>query len=226
MAWPTTAAELEEEQRLLGALISPLWEPDYGRLTIGACFVCFQRGLSGPGIAGEPAWAAAVNMVTSRVESQIVVEGAAGAPYDVGLLGLREGQLLESAVRALPSRPDVLLVNATGRDHPRRCGLAYHLGNYLEMPTVGVTHRPLCANGDWPADEAEATAPLIMDDTVVGFWIRSRQGTRPLAVHAGWRTSPEVARQIFLQAMVDWRIPEPLRLARQLARLARQAASK
>jgi deoxyribonuclease V len=225
MEWPTTPAELEQKQRELGALIPTAWEPGPGHLAIGGCFVCFQRGVSGAGAAGEPAWAAAVVMIGSRVEAQAVVEGVAGASYEAGLLALREGPLLESAVRALPTLPDVLLVDATGRDHPRRCGLAFQLGAVLAMPTVGVTHRPLCAGGAWPVDELGAAAPLTLDDSVVGFWVVSKQGTRPLAVHAAWRTSPEVARDVFLRAVAGARTPEPLRRARQLARQARHAAT-
>jgi len=59
------------------------------------------------------------------------------------LLALREGPLLEAAVRALDERPDA----ATGRDHPRRAGLAVQLGTLLELPTIGVSHRPLLATG-------------------------------------------------------------------------------
>src|SRR4029453_17576075 len=86
--------------------------------------------------------------------------GRAGPPYEPGLLALREGALLEGAVRALGHPPDVLLVDATGRDHPRRAGLALHLGAMLELPTIGVTHRLLAAEGGWPADERGARSPL------------------------------------------------------------------
>ncbi len=123
-----------------------------------------------------------------------MVEGAAGAPYEPGLLALREGPLLEAAVRSLAEPPQVLLVNATGRDHPRRAGLALHLGSLLELPTVGVTHRPLLAMGEWPSDEAAARAPLRAAGELVGYWLRTKRGTRPLAVHAAWQTDPETAR--------------------------------
>jgi deoxyribonuclease V len=92
------------------------------------------------------------------------------------------------------------------------------------MPTVGVTHRLLRASGAWPQDEVGASAPITLDGSLVGFWVRPQTGTRPLAVHAAWRTSPEVARQVFLRATAHNRTPEPLRRARQLARLARGAA--
>jgi deoxyribonuclease V len=151
------------------------------------------------------------------------VVGPAGAPYLPGLLALRSGPLLEAAVRALLVRPDVLLVDATGADHPRRAGLAMHLGAVLDTATVGVTHRPLLATGDWPADEAGAMSPLLLDGVLVGFWVRTRARRRPLAVHAGWRTDAHAAARIVL-ATARVRTPEPLRQARRLARTARTAA--
>jgi deoxyribonuclease V len=225
-SWPTTAVELEQEQLRLGELAPEPWQPGSGELAIGGCFVCFQRGASGAGAAGEPAWASAVIMVGSRVEAEATIGGAAGAPYEPGLLALRQGALLESAVRALPGLPEVLLVDATGRDHPRRCGLALHLGAALGVPTVGVTHRPLDGVGAWPPDEAGRSSPLMLDGSVVGFWVRSRKGTRPLVAHSAWRTSADVAREILLRAVLYDRTPEPLRRARQVARLARQAAGQ
>ena len=82
-----------------------------------------------------------------RLLAGVASSGPAGGPYLPALLALREGPLLEQAVRALPIAPEVLVVNATGRDHPRRAGLALHLGAVLGVPTVGVTTRPLVAEG-------------------------------------------------------------------------------
>jgi deoxyribonuclease V len=150
-----------------------------------------------------------------------VVTGKAAAAYVPGSLALREGALLEAAVRALAALPDVLLVDATGRDHPNRCGLALHLGAVLGVPTVGVTHRPLAARGQWPQDEGGATSPLVLGGERVGYWVRTRRGTRPLAVHAAWRTGPDTAVEVVLGAIAGARTPEPLRRAREAARRAR-----
>ena len=87
----------------------------------------------------------------------------------------------------------MLLVDATGRDHPRLAGLALHLGAELELPTVGVTHRPLLAGARWPADRRGATSPLRIGDEVVACWLRTRPGERPLAVHPGWRVDLDTA---------------------------------
>jgi deoxyribonuclease V len=159
MKWPRTREELIEEQRRLAALDPPLWRFEPGA-RIGGVFVCFARGSSGRGRAGERAWAAA-----RAGGSAAVVSGQAGAPYESGLLALREGALLEAAVCGLPGPPDVLLVDATGRDHPRRAGLALHLGALLDVATIGVTHRPLVAEGNWPPDERGADSPVARSGT-------------------------------------------------------------
>jgi deoxyribonuclease V len=219
MEWPSSAEELDAAQRELAALSPPAWH-GHGELT-GACFVCFPRNLVGPGTAGDPAHAAAVLTRRRKVVAERVVAGSAGARYRPGLLALREGPLLEAAVRSLPRAPDVLLVNATGRDHPRRAGLALHLGAVLDVPTVGVTDRLLIATGDVPGDARAATAPVVLDGDVVGFWVRSRAGTKPIAVHAAWRTDADVAVATVMAALRRARTPEPLRRARRIARLAR-----
>jgi len=172
----------------LGGLRPPSWHPEGDGLSAAGCFVVFPRGRSGPGTDGDPATAAAV----------IVRYGRAGAPYAPGLLYLREGQVLEEVVRQLPDRPDVLVVNGTGRDHPRHAGMAMQLGYLLDLPTVGVTHRPLRAEGSWPDDERGRISPLTHGEQLVGYWVRTGDGARPLAAHAGWRTSPETAAEVVL----------------------------
>jgi deoxyribonuclease V len=219
MHWATTADELIACQEELWAARPAPWTPP-STCGIGGCFVCFPRGQSGRGDRGDRAWAAAAR-VRDGVPAVAVVERHAGAPYVPGLLALREGPLLEAAVRALPAAPDVLLVDATGRDHPRHAGLATMLGAVLDLPTVGVTHRPLAAQGAWPAEERGATAPLLLDGEVVGAWLRVRARSRPLAVHPAWRTELDVAVAVVLAATKRARTPEPLRLARTAARRAR-----
>jgi len=231
--WPTTAEELRAAQRDLAATTPPAWHPPPGHppprhppdaLLVAGCFVCFPRAYTGTGAAGDPAWAAVALLRGRRRVAGHVVAGTAAAPYEPGLLALREGALLEAAVRGLPRRPDVLLVNATGRDHPLGCGLAVQLGAVLDLPSVGVTHRPLLAEGEWPADSYGATSPLWLDGEVVGSWVRTRRGTRPLAAHAGWRTDAPVAAETVLACWCHRRTPQPLREARRLAREARAQA--
>jgi deoxyribonuclease V len=223
-AWPGSAEALAREQERLAAAAPEPWRPPEPGPLVAACFVCFPRGLAGEGAAGDRAWAAAAAARGRRVVAVAAVTGAAGAPYAAGLLALREGPLLERAVRALRHRPDLLMVNATGRDHPRRAGLALHLGAVLDLPSVGITHRPLLAQGAPPADEPGATSALMLDGDAVALWVRVRPGARPLVAHAGWRTDPQDAAAVLLAASAGSRAPEPLRQARRAARLARARA--
>jgi deoxyribonuclease V len=106
--------------------------------------VCLPHGLTGRGSAQDPAWAAAVVMPEGEVVDQRVITGAAGATYVPGLLALRIGPLMSRAMRGLATRPDVLWVDATGRDHPRGAGVALHLGAELGTPAPCA---PSCPRG-------------------------------------------------------------------------------
>ena len=223
--WPTSPQQLKLCQRQLGVASPAPWRPHRGTLAVGACVVCFARGQGGPGAPGDRAWAAACVLCGRELVAAVTVLGVPGAAYVPGLLGLREGPSLEVAVRALGLRPDVLLVDATGRDHPRRAGLALQLGSILDLPTVGVTHRPLLASGAWPEDRPGATSPLLLDGELVGMWLRTRSGARPVAVHSGWRTDVDAAVKTVQRAAGGHRTPEPLRVARMLARTARAGRS-
>jgi deoxyribonuclease V len=196
------------------------WQPPATVLRIGACFVCFER-VHGADAAGDRGFAGAAVTHRRQLLAGVSVSGLAGGPYLPTLLALREGPLLERAVRALPIAPEVLVVNATGRDHPRRAGLALHLGAVLGLPTVGVTTRPLLAQGAWPADHRGATARLLLGGEVVGYWVRTRPGAKPVAVHAGWQTDAQDAVQVVLAATRRARTPEPLHRARTLGRTRR-----
>lgn len=185
---------------------APIWRPA-DRLLVGAVYAVPERGLQGSGAAGDRAWVAAVTMDGARIVDAAIVEGRFGAPYEPGYLALRVGAVLEAAVRSLRIRPDVLLVNGTGLDHPRHAGLALHLGAMLDLPTIGVTDRTL--SGGAGARE-----------------VRTNAHARPVWVHAGWETDLETACSVVAQGAGGNRTPEPLRQARQLARLARSRQSR
>jgi deoxyribonuclease V len=222
------------------------------RPLVGGCFVAFARGEAGPGHPGDRAWAAAVvwrpesspgprgrqigdHLRGARgsgqprrsddVLAQAVAAQRVPAAYAPGLLARREGPVLAAAVAALAPRPDVLLVDATGVDHPRRAGLAVHLGAVTGLPTVGVTHRPLVASGPLPGPDRGETTPVRIDEYLVAFWVCTKSGVRPVLAHGGWRTTPETAADTVLAASTDAaRTPVPLQEARRVAREARALA--
>jgi len=243
--WPADAGELECLQVGLAELAdaAPLWEPRGAAssqppsptpigsdepagtlpacLTVAGVYVTYPSGVGGPGEAGEPMWAAAVLMRGAEVTAKATEHGQTGGPYASGLLALRCGPLPECAVRALPRRPDLLVVDATGRDHPRRAGLALHLGAVLDVPTVGVTNRALLAEAAPVGDHRGAASPLVLNGELVGYSVRTARGVNPVLAHAAWRTSPELALRAALLLTGRRRTPEPLRRARTLARVAR-----
>jgi deoxyribonuclease V len=219
--WPTNADSLIAYQQQLASAEPPQVIVDPRSVVIGGCWVCFPRGLAGPGTDHDPAWCAAVSMSGGQVIEHQMINGTTSASYVPGLMALRIGPLMEQTVRALSRRPDVLLLDATARDHPRSAGLALHLGAELDIPTIGVTHRPLVAFGTWPPDQRGATSPLRIGDSVVGSWFRTQPGVRPLAVHPGWRVDLATAVDVVRFLTRRRRTPEPLRRARQLARRTR-----
>lgn len=210
--WPTTREDLEEAQRRLAVEDPEPWRPpDDPPPAIGAVFVAFSTRRDPSGV--ERAWAAAVAGASSAMAGAAIV-----APYGAGYLALREGPVLERAVRDLLAGAevalDVLVVNASGRDHPRGAGLALHLGAVLDVPTVGVTDRPLVAAPD-------AEGRLTLEDREVGRAVVTRRGARPVFAHAGWRTDVDTAVEVVRLASGRARTPEPLRQARFLARAQR-----
>ena len=229
MRWSAESADaLDAEQRRLATIESRSWGPGPGSLLVGGCFLAFASGQQGPGHAGDRGWAGAAVVRCPELENidGAVVPSRAGAPYDPGRLALREGPALAAAVDALTVRPEVLLVDATGRDHPRGAGLAVHLGARLGLPSIGVTNRALVAGFDEPGMERGSVAPLLLDGEVVGYAVRTRAGVNPVLAHAGWRTSPALARDLVLALAGRWRTPPPLREARTLARAARAAPDR
>lgn len=203
-AWPADATALRALQLRLAdlAVAQPRWNPgDTEGLRVGGIFVAGPRDLAGDGEAGDPGWAAAAVVVSGFLLDRAVVLGCLGARYQPGLLALREGRLLEQAVRALQVRPDVLLVDATGRDHPRGAGLATHLGWALDLPSIGVTDRALV--------DPTRSVPVGVGP-----------GVRPVLVHPAWRTDAATAVAV-VQSQLRVRTPTPLREARRLARQAR-----
>ena len=213
VTWPSTPDELAREQERLASSPYESWIPLPGALRIGACAVVFGRaGRDGIG------WAAAVVEERAEVIATSTLVLRINTPFRPGLLALREGPILEGVVRRLARRPDALLVAAAGRDHPRRAGLALHLGAVLDVPTVGVTDDPLLATGDEPGPAWMSKAPLRLGGEVVAYRVRTRKGAKPVVAHAAWRTSAEVAEGIVLGSTALARWPAPMREARRLAR--------
>ncbi|UIJ46860.1 endonuclease V [Sphingomonas cannabina] len=161
---------------------------------------------------GEPLPAASVTMVP-RI------------PYVPGYLGFRETPAIVAALRRLGAMPDLILVDGHGRAHPRRCGIATHLGVVADVPTIGCAKTLLCGRvegelGPAPGDRA----PLVDRDEVVGVALRTRPRAQPIYVSIGHRVSLETAVAWVLKLCDGRRLPLPIRLAHDAANATRRAA--
>jgi len=145
-------------------------------------------------------------------------------PYVPGYLGFREAPALLAAWEKLADKPDLLFVDGHGRAHPRRCGIATHVGVLLDVPTIGVAKSILCGRveGDLGA-EPGATAPLVDRGEVVAMALRTRARALPVYVGTGHRISLALAVEWVLALSEGRRLPLPIRLAHDAANAARRA---
>jgi deoxyribonuclease V len=143
-----------------------------------------------------------------------------------GYLSFREAPALLAALGRLHRAPDVILCDGQGLAHPRRFGLACHLGVLLDVPTIGVAKSRLIGTHDEPAPRRGARTPLRDAGETIGAVLRTRAGVRPVYVSVGHRVSLETAIAIVLGCAPRFRVPEPVRRADGLAsRRARRRAS-
>ncbi|MAG37594.1 MAG: deoxyribonuclease V [Dehalococcoidia bacterium] len=142
-------------------------------------------------------------------------------PYIPGLLSFRETPAVLAAMARLTRPPDLLLVDGQGLAHPRRFGLACHLGVLLDVPTIGCAKSILVGNHGPLAAERGARASLIHKGDTVGAAVRTRSRVQPVYVSVGHRVDLEAAVTWALQCTSRYRIPEPLRQAHLTARHAR-----
>lgn len=139
-------------------------------------------------------------------------------PYVSGLLSFREIPAVLAALEQLPSLPDLIMCDGQGIAHPRRIGLASHLGVLLDLPTVGAAKSRLIGVAEEPPMAAGSWTPLRHHEEIVGAVLRTRTGVKPMYVSPGHRVTLGEAMRIVLQCVTRYRMPEPTRLAHLLSR--------
>lgn len=138
-------------------------------------------------------------------------------PYVPGLLSFRELPAVLDALNALARVPDVLLCDGQGLAHPRRMGIACHLGVITDLPTIGVAKSRLIGAHDPVPDAKGAWVPLLDGDEVIGAVLRTRAGVKPIFVSVGHRVSLERAIEIVLACLTRYKLPETTRRADKIA---------
>jgi deoxyribonuclease V len=152
-----------------------------------------------------------------RPVEQSVAEVPLTFPYVPGLLSFRETPVLMEAFARLSVRPDLLLADAQGLAHPRRLGLACHLGLLYDIPTIGCAKSRLCGEHDEVGTERGSRTDLRDGAEVIGAVVRTRDDVKPLYISIGHRIGLEEAVEWVLRCCRGYRLPEPTRLAHQAA---------
>ncbi|MNT03616.1 Endonuclease V [compost metagenome] len=138
-------------------------------------------------------------------------------PYIPGLLSFRELPALLAALALLPRTPDLVFVDGHGISHPRRLGIAAHLGVVTDLPSIGVAKSKLVGRFIEPGAEAGAHTPLMDGNEQLGWVLRSKLRCKPLLVAGGHRVSADTALAWVQRTLRGYRLPEPTRLADRLA---------
>jgi len=138
-------------------------------------------------------------------------------PYVPGLLSFREAPAILAALRKLRHPPDVLMADGHGRAHPRRLGIASHIGVLTGLPTIGCAKSRLIGMHREPAGRRGARTALKDGSERIGTVVRTRDGLRPVFVSVGHRMTLRDAERIVLACSIGFRLPEPVRLADRLA---------
>jgi deoxyribonuclease V len=146
------------------------------------------------------------------VESQVVA-GQVDFPYVPGLLSFREAPLTLAAFERLETAPDLIMFDGQGIAHPRRLGLAAHLGLFLDTPAIGCAKSRLCGYHDTPGLEPGSYAELVDGGEVIGCALRTKVGTNPVYVSIGHKIDLDSAIDWVMRCCRGYRLPEPTRLA-------------
>ena len=207
--WNVSPAEAMEIQRQLRGKVSK--ERSFGEVhTVAGVDVGFK---------GEVARAAVV--VLSYPELQpldySVAELPVEFPYIPGLLSFREGPSVLAALEKLATEPDLFIFDAQGLAHPRRMGLASHIGIIIDRPSIGCAKSRLCGTHHQPGPERGSYVHLYDDGEIIGAVVRTRTGVKPLYVSIGHRIDLESAIEYVLGCCRNHRLPETTRYAHRVA---------
>jgi deoxyribonuclease V len=210
--WPRTPEDALAAQDRLRPLLD-LTDPGPATpATVAGLDVAYAEG-------GAVAGAVVVlDATTQRVVDQAVSLGEATFPYVPGLFAFRELPALLRALDKLTIRPELLICDGQGIAHPRRFGLACHLGVLTGLPAIGVAKTPLVGAWDEPEPERGSWSALVDTGQTVGRVLRTQTGVKPVFVSVGHRISLDNACAQVLAEATKYRLPEPIRAADHLSR--------
>ncbi|MGD8962749.1 MAG: deoxyribonuclease V [Desulfobacterales bacterium] len=153
-----------------------------------------------------------------KVMEEVVAVQPTRFPYIPGLLSFREGPVILEALSRLKAVPDILMFDGQGIAHPRRCGLASHIGLLTGIPAIGCAKTRLIGDFQEPQSTRGSTTRLTDVRETVGAVVRTRTGVKPVFVSIGHRMDLDTCIRVVLKSCRGYRLPEPLRRADHLSR--------
>jgi len=215
--WDVTPRQAAEIQRRLAGKVRCSSPAPRRILTVAGLDAAFSRD-------GSECLGAAVlwDVPGRRVLEIRVSRRRVRFPYVPGLLSFREAPALLAALAGLEHEPDALIFDGHGLAHPRRFGIACHVGVLLDLPAVGCAKSRLVGRHAEPSPRRGSRRRLVDDGETVGAVLRTRDGIRPVFVSAGHRVDLRTAVRLVLRCTTEYRLPEPTRLAdRRVAAMRR-----
>ncbi|MBV7694339.1 endonuclease V [Streptomyces sp. TRM70350] len=219
--WPTTeeqARAVQDELRRRVVLDEPGPPPGTGHVTGVDVAYDDERDV-------VAAAAVVLDAATLDVVAEATAVGRISFPYVPGLLAFREIPTVLAALDALPSPPGLVVCDGYGLAHPRRFGLASHLGVLTGLPTIGVAKNPFTFTHADPAPARGSSSPLLAGDEEVGRALRTQEGIKPVYVSVGHRVDLDTACAHVLRLSPRYRLPESTRHADVLCRRALREAT-
>ncbi len=211
--WDITPREAFALQARLADEVLIEGVPEHVELVAGVDLAFGQDGETGR--AAAVVWRPATN----EVVEEVVVHRPVTFPYVPGLLAFREGPLIQEALESLQHEPDLLMMDGQGIAHPRRLGIAAHVGVLLDRPTIGVAKSRLTGTADDLGPNPGDRTPLIAKDgEQIGYLLRTRLRSNPLWISPGHRITCEAAVDWVFRCCRGYRLPEPTRLADKLSK--------
>ena len=212
-AWPSKVAEARViQESLRHRVITEGGPPSLRRIAGVDIHVAPATGLT---------WAAIAVLEWPGLElcQSVLAAVPTGFPYVPGYLSFREIPAALAALALVDPAPDLLMVDGHGIAHPRRMGIAAHLGVLTDLPTIGVAKSRLCGKHQEPPAERAGRVALTDKGQTIGIVLRSRTRSRPLYVSVGHRIALEPAVELVLATLTGYRLPEPTRVADKLSRM-------
>ncbi|RIJ43075.1 deoxyribonuclease V [Pontibacter oryzae] len=203
---PKVLQELTAQQRQMQGNII-LQKPDFELKYIAGCDSSF--------IGEDTILSVFILLTYPRLEvvEKVWHHGAVDLPYIPGFLSFREAPNLLKAYEKLQQKPDLIMVDGHGISHPRRLGIATHLGLHLNKPTMGVAKKVLVGKYNEPAATKGAIAPLVYKDEVIANVVRTKDNIKPVFVSPGHLIDLQSATDIAMHCALKHKLPEPTRLA-------------